>query len=98
MWVDQRTVLPSTYEIEYGRKFWDGWNNCCMWEGKEILIKSVVDDVSTFSMSCFKLPRGLCILTPSHVNSGGMQGGTTKNQLGLMGVDNIAEICRRVRF
>jgi hypothetical protein len=32
--------------------------------GKEILIKSVAQAVPTFSMSCFKLPRGLC----EHIN------------------------------
>ena len=33
--------------------------------GKEILIKSVAQAVSVFSMACFKLPRGLC----EHINS-----------------------------
>jgi hypothetical protein len=33
--------------------------------GKEILIKSVAQAVPTFSMSCFKLPRGLC----DHINA-----------------------------
>jgi hypothetical protein len=33
-------------------------------DGKEVLIKSVVQEIPTFSMSCFKLPRGLC----SHIN------------------------------
>jgi hypothetical protein len=33
--------------------------------GKEILIKSIAQAVPTFSMSCFKLPRGLC----DHINA-----------------------------
>ena len=28
--------------------------------GKEVLVKSVSQTVQVFSMSCFKLPRGLC--------------------------------------
>jgi hypothetical protein len=43
-----------------------GWMEKCLSAGgKDILIKSVVQAIPTFSMSCFKLPRGLC----QHINS-----------------------------
>ena len=38
-----------------------GWiEKCLAVAGKEVLIKSVGQAISTFSMSCFLLPRGLC--------------------------------------
>ena len=38
---------------------------CLSAGGKEVLIKSVAQSIHTYSMACFKLPRGLC----EHINS-----------------------------
>ena len=43
-----------------------GWMSKCLSAGgKDVLIKSVAQAIPVFSMSCFKLPRGLC----EHLNN-----------------------------
>ena len=38
-----------------------GWiERCLSGGGKEVLIKSVAQSITAYSMACFKLPRGLC--------------------------------------
>ena len=38
-----------------------GWNEKLLSQvGKEVLLKPVVQAISTFTMGCFKLPLGLC--------------------------------------
>jgi hypothetical protein len=45
-------------------KIWEkvqGWmERCLSTAGKDVLIKSVAQVIPTYSMSCFRLPRGLC--------------------------------------
>ena len=50
-------------------RVWDkvkGWMGKCLSAcGKEVLIKSVIQSIPVYSMSCFKLSRGLC----DHISS-----------------------------
>jgi hypothetical protein len=43
------------------------WRRICGWKekllsngGREVLLKAVVQSISTYTMSCFRLPDGLC--------------------------------------
>jgi hypothetical protein len=68
--------LPSDVGVStYGAfkylkdRIWEkvqGWMERCLSAGgKEVLIKSVAQAIPTYSMSCFRLPRGLC----QHIDS-----------------------------
>lgn len=60
----QRRAVLGTSRIEFGSMY-KGWMEKCLSAGgKEVLIKSVAQAIPTYSMSCFKLPRGLC----EHIN------------------------------
>jgi hypothetical protein len=60
-----RGELSSTLKIEFGAKYKVGWSTLLSFGGKDVLIKSMAQALSIFSMACFKLPHGLC----QHINS-----------------------------
>jgi hypothetical protein len=61
--------------------------------GKDILIKSVVQAIPTYSMSCFKLPRGLCLYINSMIKNFlvGQQERQKEHTLGIMGSDVFSQ-------
>lgn len=56
--------LLNTRKIGFGTRSGDG-RKILYLGGKEVHIKEVAQVVPVYSMSCFKLPRGLC----RHINS-----------------------------
>ena len=61
--------------------------------GKEVLIKAVAQAIPVYSMSCFRLPRGLCDSISSIIRQfdvcvwgGGGVSKASENQVGLPGI------------
>ena len=47
--------------VERSRSFMQGWSQKLMsYAAKEVLLKSVIQALPAYSMSCFKLNKGLC--------------------------------------
>lgn len=52
---------------------------------KEVILKTVVQALPTYSMSCFKLMKGLCKKLHSYPNTGGLDRWTGKVCIGSHG-------------
>ena len=70
-------------------RVWDkvkGWmSKCLSTRGKDVLIKSVAQAISVYSMSCFKLPLGLCDhMKSSYASFGGEANMVRGNLVGLL--------------
>jgi len=58
---DVGTSVAFTYLKDQVWKKVQGWMEKCLSAvGKGVLIKAVAQAIPTYSMSCFRLPRGLC--------------------------------------
>lgn len=61
------TMVGRNKQASFGKIEQRGWKRLQAWEGtllsqagQEVLIKSVIQAIPTFTMGCFKLPVTLC--------------------------------------
>ena len=60
LWGKAKKLVCFTLKREYGKKI-RGWKEKLIsQDGREVLLKAVVQAILAYLMSCFKLPQSLC--------------------------------------